>query len=126
MMTPAAPDKTMLQGLRILIVEDDRLVAMALEDLLTDIGCEVVGPAFTLPDAVQLASESAIQGAILDVNLAGEKVYPVADILNARNCPFVFVTGYGTAGLREADRSRPVLQKPYRPARLVDIVRQWR
>lgn len=121
-----AADHGMLAGLRVLVVEDDAMLAMALELTLSDLGCEVVGLASCLADAVPLAREAAIDGAVLDVNLAGEKVYPVADILAARNIPFVFATGYGRAGLRECDRTRPVLQKPYELRSLVLIARQWR
>lgn len=109
-----------------MVVEDDAMLAMALELALSDLGCEVVGLASNVGDGVALAREVAIDGAILDINLAGEKVYPVADVLAARNIPFVFVTGYGSAGLRECDRARPVLQKPYELERLARIARQWR
>jgi CheY-like chemotaxis protein len=126
MMMCAAKAQAELQGIRLLIVEDEQMVALLLEDVLTDLGCDVVGPAFSLADAVRLAGDAAIHGAILDVNLGGEKVYPAADILAARNLPFIFATGYGTGGLREADKSRPVLQKPFNLRRLVDIVKQWR
>jgi CheY-like chemotaxis protein len=122
----AAKAHTELQGISLLVVEDEEMVALLLEDVLTDLGCDVVGPAFCLADAVRLAGNATIHGAILDVNLGGEKVYPAADILAARNLPFVFATGYGISGLREADKSRPVLQKPFNLGRLVDIVKQWR
>lgn len=102
------------------------MLVMALEMSLADLGCEVVGLASNLNDAIPLAREAAIDGAILDVNLAGEKVYPIADILAARNIPFVFATGYGRAGLRDCDRSWPVLQKPYQLGNLLEILRQWR
>lgn len=119
-------DRDELAGLRVLVVEDDAMLAMALELTLFDLGCEVVGPASSLGEAAPLAHEAAIDGAILDVNLAGEKVYPIADILADRGIPFVFTTGYGAACLRDCDRERPVLQKPYDPGSLVEIARQWR
>ncbi|XXY30757.1 response regulator [Sorangium sp. So ce233] len=109
-----------------LIVEDEPLIASSLEDALTDLGCVVVGPALNLSDAIRLAREAEIDCATLDVNIAGEKVYVVADILTERGVPFVFITGYGRAGLRESDLSRPVLQKPYSLDRFVEIVMQWR
>lgn len=115
-----------LAGLRVLVVEDDALLALALEINLAELGCEIVGMASSLRDALPLAREAAIDGAILDVNLAGEKVYPVADALAARNIPFLFATGYGIAGLRDCDRARPVLQKPYQIDSVVTIARQWR
>lgn len=115
----------MLQGLRVIVVEDDAMLAMALELALSDLGCQVVGLAASIEDAVPLARNAAIDGAILDVNLAGQKIFPVADILAARNIPFVFATGYGTAGLRDCDRDRPVLQKPYGVPQLAAVARQW-
>jgi DNA-binding response OmpR family regulator len=110
----------------VLVVEDEMLVAMVLEDELADAGCEVVGPAFSVEHAMSLAASEPLDGAVLDINLAGEKVYPVADLLAARNVPFVYVTGFGQAGLREADQGRPMLQKPYLFASLEAIVRGWR
>ncbi|WAS95278.1 response regulator [Nannocystis punicea] len=102
------------------------MLAAFLEDALTDLGCEVIGPALNMKDALRLAREARIDGAGLDINVAGEEVYPVADVLAERGLPFVFMTGYGEAGLRESDRGRPVLQKPYSFDRLVEIMRQWR
>jgi CheY-like chemotaxis protein len=118
-------NKQILHGLRVLLVEDEPLIALALEDELRDLGCEVVGPAFSLAAAVQLAGDATLNGAILDVNLGGQKVYPAADLLAARNLPFIFVTGYGAAGLLEPYRDRPVLQKPIALKRLVEILSHW-
>ncbi len=115
-----------LSGLKILVVEDEPLLAMALEDTLIDFGCAVVGPAHSLSCGLQLVEHHAIDGAILDVNLAGEKVFPLADLLVQRCVPFVYVTGYGTAVLRERDDGCPVLQKPCDPQALMTIVRGWR
>jgi DNA-binding response OmpR family regulator len=112
--------------LRVLVVEDEPLIAMALEDVLADHGIGVVGPAYDLDEALRLGREESIDGAILDINIAGEKVFDVADALGARAIPFVYVTGYGREGLRDCDRNRPVLQKPYDPERLIAIARQWR
>lgn len=125
-MTTTEPSGDDLKGMRILVVEDEAMVALALEYTLETFGCEVVGPASSLGDAIPLARDCAMEGAVLDVNLSGEKVFPVAEILAAREIPFVFVTGYGPSCLREVDRGRPVLQKPYQPASLVAIARQWR
>jgi len=115
-----------LEGVRVLIVEDDAMLAMALEMALSDLGCEIVALASNLADAVPLAAEVAVDGAILDVNLAGEMIFPVADILTARGIPFIFATGYGSDGLRDCDRDRPVLQKPYQMGTLAKVARQWR
>ncbi|WP_199789484.1 response regulator [Sorangium cellulosum] len=102
------------------------MIASSLEDALIDLGCVVIGPALNMSDAIRLAREAEMDGASLDVNIAGEKVYAVADILMERGIPFVFMTGYGNAGLRESDLSRPVLQKPCSLARFVEIVMGWR
>lgn len=112
--------------LRLLVVEDDAMLALALEMALADAGCEVVSIASCLDEAMPLAREAAIDGAILDVNVGGEKVFPVADILATRAIPFVFATGYGAAGLRDCDHGRPVLQKPYEFRKLAEITRAWR
>lgn len=115
-----------LAGLRILVVEDEPLLAFALEDMLTDVGCTVVGPAHNLRRAIQLVEQEDIDGAILDVNLAGERVFPLADLLAERRVPFLYVTGYGTSLLRERDHGCPVLQKPYDPQVLIKIASEWR
>lgn len=104
-----------LAGLRLLLVEDEAMVAMLVEDMLTDLGCVVVEVAGTVSRGVALASDGTLplDGAILDVNLGGEKVYPVAEALAARDVPFVFSTGYGMAGISDAFSHVPVLSKPY-------------
>ncbi len=108
-------DAVTLQGRRILVVEDELMIAMLVEDMLADLGCTVVGPAHTLDAALKLVeSEGQIDAALLDVNLAGQPVFPVADALRARHVPPIFSTGYGEAGLRESDAGAPVLQKPFR------------
>lgn len=112
-----------IAGLRILLAEDEMLVAMMLEDMLNDLGCTVVGPANRLPKALRLATEEAIDVAILDVNLAGEEIYPVAEALAGRGIPFVFVTGYGSAGLRESFSHVATLQKPFQPQDLEQVLK---
>ena len=102
-----------LNGLRILVVEDEAAISLLLEDMLLDFGCEVVGPAARLASALELAANEALDLAILDVNLAGEPIYPVAEALEERKVPFVFSTGYGSAGIKETYRDRPVVQKPF-------------
>ena len=107
--------KELLKDRRILIVEDEMMIAMLLEDMLVDLGCSVVGPSASLEPALDLAkSDDALDVAILDVNLAGQPVFPVADILRAKGDPIIFSSGYGDAGLREIDRAATVLQKPFR------------
>ena len=102
-----------LQGRRILLVEDDMLIAMMLDEFLRQLGCEPVGPAARLTRAVELAAGAAIDGAVLDLNVNGEPVYPVAAELARRGIPFVFVTGYSAAHVSEAYRDRPLLRKPF-------------
>jgi CheY-like chemotaxis protein len=103
---------------RILVVEDEYLIRMLLEDMLTDLGYGIAGAVSTIDAAIDLASNADIQCAILDVNLAGQEIYPVAEILAKRGVPFVFVTGYGEGSLAEPYRSRPALQKPFQAEQL--------
>lgn len=98
---------------RILVVEDEAIVAMALEDMLLSLGYQVVGPAARLADALALAEASEMDGAILDVNLDGQLSHEVADRLRARGVPVLFATGYGH-GLSASHADTPVLTKPYR------------
>ena len=111
-----------LTGLRLLVVEDEALVAMALEDMLGDLGCVVVDVAGTLARGVALAEKLAIDGAILDINLGGEKVFPVAERLAERGVPFVFCTGYGLAGVPADFAQAPTLSKPYDQRQLHDLL----
>lgn len=105
-----------LSNRRILIVEDESLVAMLLETILEDMGCVTVGPIANIDDALALlASDEAetLDGALLDVNVAGREVFPVADVLKARGVPFVFSTGYGQGGLPDEWRTHATIQKPF-------------
>lgn len=102
-----------LAGLRILVVEDEMLVAMLVEDLLLSEGCEVVGPVASVAGALALVKKGGLDGAVLDVNLGSETVFPVADALAQADVPFVFVTGYGPSGLNDAHRDRVTIQKPF-------------
>lgn len=115
----------MLEGLRVLIVEDETLIAMMLEDLLEGIGCRIAGAAATVAQALdQLAALGGqVDVAVLDVNLGGEKVYPVADALAARGVPFMFATGYGTSGVSDRYPERTVIAKPYRLLTLSQALR---
>ena len=106
-------DTTVLTGARVLIVEDEAAISMLLEDMLLDFGCTVVGPAARLANALELAERESFDVAILDVNVAGEPIYPVAEAIAKRGLPIVFSTGYGGAGIREPFRDRPVVQKPF-------------
>jgi DNA-binding response OmpR family regulator len=82
-----------LQGLRILVVEDNFLVAGVIRDMLAASGCMVVGPVARVADGVRLASEEALDGAVLDINLNGDRCYPVARALRDRGVPYLFLTG---------------------------------
>ena len=111
-MTTASPDGA-LKDVRVLIVEDEALVAMLLEDMLEDLGCVLAGAASNLDQAVEAAGGLELDVAILDMNLAGKPVLPVAEALAARSKPFIFATGYGEGGVPEEWRGRPTLQKPF-------------
>lgn len=106
----------MTQKQRILIVEDEIIVAIFLEDLLADFGYHVAGVVSHLDDA--LTRETDYDVAILDVHINGRHVFDFADVLAGRGIPFVFATGYGERGIPERHRSRPVLQKPFQPSDL--------
>jgi DNA-binding NtrC family response regulator len=105
-------------GRRVLVVEDEIIVAWLLEDMLADLGCAVVGPAARVNQALALIDAEAIDVAVLDVNLNGQKSYPIADALAARGVPFVFSTGYDKDNLLESYRTFPVLQKPFHRSEL--------
>ena len=109
-----------LEGVKVLVVEDEYLVAALMEDMLASAGCVVAGPIPRLAQALDAANSEACDVAVLDVNLAGERVYPVADILAQRNVPFVFVTGYGVLPGEYANRPR--LCKPFKMADLLDTL----
>lgn len=117
---------TMLKGLRVLVVEDEMMVSMLIEDMLSELGCEVVGPAARLDEAMELARTADLDCAVLDVNLGGQSIFPLADLLRARGAPFAFATGYGDAGLRDVDRGTPVLQKPFRENDLARVLGELR
>ncbi|HZZ32013.1 MAG TPA: response regulator [Phenylobacterium sp.] len=119
-------DTAQLAGLRVLVVEDEMMVSMLIEDMLTDLGCSVVGPASRLDEAMELAAASDLDCAVLDVNLGGQPIFPLADLLRERGCPFAFATGYGDAGLRAVDVGAPVLQKPFREGDLARVLAELR
>jgi CheY-like chemotaxis protein len=98
---------------RVLVVEDEVLIGMLLEDMLSDLGYEIAATASRVEEAATLARDGQFDAAILDVNLNGQEVYPVADILAERGIPFVFATGYGEGGLPPHYQQRPTLQKPF-------------
>lgn len=104
--------QTLIAGMRVLMVEDEMMVAMALEDLLGTMDCEVV-KAGRLDKALRLAETETINGALLDVNLAGDSAYPVAAELDKRGIPFIFMTGYNAKRLEGEYKGHAALQKPF-------------
>jgi CheY-like chemotaxis protein len=102
-----------MDGLRVLVVEDEMTIALLIEDMLVELGHEVVELAMRLPRALEIARTEAMDLAILDVNLDGRPSFPVAEVLDERGVPFIFATGYGPAGLAEDFRDRPVIKKPF-------------
>lgn len=117
-----------LSGLRLFVVEDEALVAMLLEQMLEELGCEVVSLAGTVGQALDQVDKvaSKVDAAILDVNLGGERVYPVADALAERHVPFLFATGYGPSGMEDRYPDRTVLAKPYVEATLIKALMEMR
>lgn len=112
--------------LKFLIVEDEALVAMLIEDVLNDLGHEVVAVGGRVEQALKLAQDSAIDFAILDLNLNGAHTYPIAEALRARGVPFIFATGYGSGGVDETWKSVRVLPKPFEPHQLAAAIAEVR
>jgi DNA-binding response OmpR family regulator len=110
------------RGLRVLIVEDEYFLAQDLADRFQNLGAEVLGPAGTVAEALTLASRAGIDGAVLDVNLRGERVYPVADLLRQKQVPFVFASGYGGELEPDAYSNIPRCIKPVDFAVLVQAL----
>jgi CheY-like chemotaxis protein len=103
----------------VLVIEDETLVAMLVEDLLDELGCTVAATFSRVSQAQDFLSKSSdFDAAILDVNIAGEDVYSIASVLSTKDIPFVFVTGYGPAGVKEEWRERGVVQKPIQQSEL--------
>lgn len=112
-----------LSGRRVLIVEDESLVAMLLETILEDMGCTTVGPASTVDEGLTIVADGeTLDAALLDVNVAGSQVFPVARALKDRGVPFVFSTGYGEGGLPDEWRGQSTIQKPFTEAAIRDAL----
>jgi CheY-like chemotaxis protein len=107
--------KPLLDPLSVLVVDDESMIAMFLQDMLLDLGCTVVGPAATVASAMALIETCShtLDGALLDVNLRGELVYPVADALTRLGVPFVFVTGYAGHGIDPRYAAVTAVSKPF-------------
>lgn len=110
-----------LRGLRVLVVEDEALLAMDLEDMLLDVGALVVGPAGSLERGLALADAEPVDVAILDVNLNGARSFPIAERLRARETPFIFATGYAQEA-PAAQIDAPVVEKPYDARRILSAL----
>jgi len=102
-----------LVGRRVLVVEDESLIAMLIEDALADMGCALAGTASKIEEALEKAKSLPFDIAILDVNLGGQPTFPVAEALIARGKPFVFATGYGASGIPSALQAIPIIHKPF-------------
>jgi DNA-binding response OmpR family regulator len=107
---------------RVLIIEDEMLIALMLQDMVSDAGFVVDGIATSLPTGIELARTADVHLAILDINLNGEESYPIADILRARGVRMIFSTGYGAASLKPAYEFIPTLMKPYEQANLAAAI----
>jgi DNA-binding response OmpR family regulator len=101
------------KGLRVFVVEDEPMIRMMLTDMLEELGCRVVAEAGDVEEAAKLARSADFDLAILDVNLRGKLITPVADLIKARELPIIFATGYGSGGLPEGFREFPALSKPF-------------
>ena len=113
-----------LAGCRILVVEDETLIAILIEEALQELGCVVVGPVARLDAALRLAGSEALDAAVLDVTIRGGHIQPVAEQLLARGIPFVLASGYGDWSLPENLRDQPRLTKPFAQRQLEEQVRK--
>ena len=114
---------TDLVGVRVFVVEDEFLLGLSLEEDLRAAGCVVIGPFRSLAAALQAARHEVFDLAILDINLGGELVFPLAEELIARGTPFMFLSGYGAGDMPDRFRAIPRLGKPYDQAVLLREVR---
>lgn len=113
---------TKLDGLachRVLVVEDEAMIAMLVGRILTEAGFQVVGPAPSVTEGLAAIEQGGIDAALLDVRLGNEEVYPAADALRARSVPFIFLSGYGAESLPDGYACHPCLRKPFRAAALL-------
>lgn len=114
-----------LDGLRILVVEDELLVALSIESTLTSMGCTVVGPIPSLAKAMEAATDEVLDGALVDINIKGERSYPVIEILHARGIPTVLCTGYSRGSVLLAPfATLPRIEKPFDPMTLKRTIRR--
>jgi two-component SAPR family response regulator len=111
-------------GLRVIVIEDEALLVLEMEDILGDLGCVVVGTASRLPPAMELAQNADFDVAILDMNIAGQRIDPIAQIIVARQLKIIFVTGYGQRTLPPGVTA-PVVDKPCTPEKLRALLGAW-
>ena len=109
-------------GGSVFLVEDEVMIRMMVADMLEELGYRVVAEAGEINEAIRLAESADFDLAILDVNVNGKVISPVADLITARNRPFIFATGYGSSGLPEEYRDRPALQKPFQIESLAQMI----
>jgi CheY-like chemotaxis protein len=112
-MSPQPPDQPPGLARRVLLIMDEQLVAMLIEDMLDDLGYEVIDRATRLAEALEKARTLSFDVAIVNTNLAGERTFQVADVLTARGLGFVFATGYAPSSLPPSVRRMPILRKPF-------------
>jgi DNA-binding response OmpR family regulator len=112
-----------LQGLHVLVVEDEYLIAVMIVETLEKAGCTVIGPESELDAALQSARRVKIDGGLLDINVGGELVFPLAEQLDENNVPFVFLTGYGRTTMPDRFRGRPFVSKPFLPHVLLQTLK---
>jgi CheY-like chemotaxis protein len=110
------------QGGSVFLVEDEVMIRMMVADMLEELGYRVVAEAGEINEAIRLAQSTEFDIAILDVNVNGKVISPVASVIEARNRPFIFATGYGAQGLPEEYRNRPALQKPFQMETLAKMI----
>jgi CheY-like chemotaxis protein len=111
-------------GKRVLVVEDELMIRMLLEGMLTDLGHSVAAEAGGIEEALTLARDTEFDVAVLDVNLNGKPITPVVEVLVGRGIPFVFASGYGQRGVPEPYRDNPTLQKPFQSDALAKAIEQ--
>jgi CheY-like chemotaxis protein len=109
--------------LKILIVEDEAIIAMLMEDMVAELGHSVAATTGRIDEATKLAQKADFDFAVLDLSLDGVRTYSIAEMLAARNVPFVFATGYGSAGLDPEWKQRMTLQKPFQSHDLARVIR---
>jgi CheY-like chemotaxis protein len=115
-------DDQLLSGMRVLVVEDEMLVLMAIEDMLGDLGCTSISVAGNIEKALDLIATKTFDLATLDVNLDGQRSYSIAQALSDRGVPFAFSTGYGEHGVGEGFGGHLVLDKPFNSPQLIKVL----